>query len=99
MACVLLVGSHPDMTRYVAAMLRSEGWDVASAVGPQAGLRALEDLVEVDAMVIGGPQAFDARGALISRLRERHPFAAVVFPTTAHGISAQIIASLGGDAQ
>lgn len=98
MARVLLVGSHPDLTRYVAAMLRSEGWEVEAAVGPQAGLQALERLPEVDALVIGGPAAYEARGALVSRLRERHPFAAVVFPTSPDGIGAQILASLGGEA-
>ena len=99
MARVLLVGSHPDMTRYVAAVLRSGGWEVDAAVGPEAGMAALERLPTVDALVIGGPAAFGARTALIARLREKHPYAAVVFPTSPDGIGDQIMESLGGDAQ
>ncbi len=99
MARVLLVGSHPEMTRFVATMLRSEGWEVQAAVGPEEGLAALDRLREVDALVIGGPAAFSARASLIRRLKERHPFATVVFPTSPDGIGDQIMAALGGEAQ
>lgn len=98
MPVVLLVGSHPDMTRHVAANLRLEGWEVHAAVGPQEGIKALETLPEIDAMVIGGPAAYAARTKLTSRLRAKHPYAPVVVPTSANGIGAQLVEAFGGDA-
>ena len=61
MARILLVGSRADATRYVAARLRSEGWEVVQAVGPEEGLGAIEREPEVDALIVGGPVAWAAR--------------------------------------
>lgn len=98
MPVVLLVGSHPDMTRYVATRLQAEGWDVHAAVGPKEGILALEQLPEVDAMVVGGPAAYAARSKLTSRLRAKHPYAPVVYPTSADAIGAQLLEAFGGEA-
>lgn len=95
MAKVLLVGSREDMTRYVAGRLIAEGWDVVPAVGPEEGLRQLAMLDEVDAMVIGGPAAWAARERLAEELRARHPYAPVVFPTSAEGLGDQLRAAFG----
>lgn len=99
MARVLLVGSHPEITRYVADRLRAEGWEVEDVVGPEAGLRAIDQLPEVDALIVGGPDAWQARGQLTARLRARHPYAPVVYPTSPDGIGDQLRQAFGGDAQ
>lgn len=99
MATILLVGSRPDMTQHVAARLRSEGWEVVPAVGPDEGIRALERLPEVDAMIVGGPAAWAARGRLAARLHQRNPFAPVVFPASIDGLGKQLLEAFGGEAQ
>ena len=98
MAKVLLVGSRADLTRYVAARLSAEGWDVVAAVGPEEGLRQLRTLDDVDALVVGGPAAWAAREQLAAQLRVRHPYAPVVFPTSPDGLGAQLRLAFGGEA-
>ena len=98
MAKILLVGSRADMTRFVAARLVEEGWEVVPAVGPEEGLRALDRLDDVDAMVVGGPAAFAALDELATRLRERHPYAPIVLPTSPDGLGLQLMEALGGEA-
>ena len=98
MAKVLLVGSRADMTRYVAARLEAEGWEVVPAVGPAEGLRQLALLDEVDAMVVGGPAAWAARRQLTATLHARHPYAPVVFPNSPDGLGAQLRRAFGIEA-
>lgn len=98
MATVLLVGSRDDMTKQVAASLRAQGWDVVPVVGPEDGLRAIDRTPQVDALVVGGPAAFAARGRLEARLHERHPYAPVVFPTSVDGIGKDLERAFGGEA-
>lgn len=96
MATVLLVGSHAEVTKYVAFQLKDEGWDVVPAVGPEAGLAAIDDLDEVDAVIVGGPAAYAARGAIIEKVRAKNPFARVLFPDSPHTIPEQLMACFGG---
>ena len=79
MATILVVGSHPVVTRHVTEALRAVGWQAIAAVGPQAGMRAIAQH-HVDAMVVGGPTALAERNRLESRLRERNRWAPVVVP-------------------
>jgi len=96
MAKVVLVGSHPVMTQFAALRLSNEGWEVFSAVGPTAGLRLLDEVDDVDAMVLGGPAAWEGRHLLAARLGERSPFAPVVVATSPDAIGAQLLAAMGG---
>jgi DNA-binding NtrC family response regulator len=98
MATVLIVGSHPDTTLYVAESLRALGWTAVPALGPDAGLRALAELAEVDALVIGGAEALAARTRLVTRLHERHPYAPVVVPTSPDAVGDQLQQAFGGAA-
>lgn len=98
MATVLVVGNHPEVTRYVTERLNALGWTAISALGPGAGLRALSELQEVDAMVVGGGAVMAARRRLEARLHERHPYAQVIIPTSPDGVAADLERAFGGDA-
>lgn len=98
MATVLVVGSNPDVTRFVSASLEAEGWSVVAAVGPREGLQWLARLPEVDAMVVGGPEAMAARGRLTSKLHQRHPYARVVIPSSPDQVGADLLEAFGGEA-
>jgi hypothetical protein len=98
MATILLVGSHPEMTAHVATLLRSQGWDVVSAVGAEAGLKTLDGMTEVDALIVGGPAAYSARDRLSARVRARNPYAPVVVPRSIEGLGQQLFDAFGGEA-
>jgi len=98
MATVLIVGSHPDVTRFVTDTLRAQGWTAVGAVGPEAGFAALKKLPEIDAMVVGGREALAARSRLAARLHEKHPFAQVVVPTSPELVGQDLLRAFGGDA-
>jgi DNA-binding NtrC family response regulator len=95
MAKVLLVGSHPGVTRFAALRLETEGWDVVAAVGAAAGLAAIDETADIDAMVLGGPLAWEGRHELAARLNERSPYAPIVVATSPDGIGEQIRAAFG----
>jgi CheY-like chemotaxis protein len=99
MATVLVVGSNPDITRFVTESLRAEGWSAVGAVGPREGLSQLSRLPEIDAMVVGGPEAMAARGRLTARLLQRHPYARVVVPTSPDQVGQDLLEAFGGEAQ
>lgn len=98
MATVLVVGSDPDITQHVTESLRAQGWSAVSAVGPREGLSQLARLPEVDAMVVGGPEALAARSRLTAKLHARNPYARVVVPTSPDRVGAQLLEAFGGDA-
>jgi NAD(P)-dependent dehydrogenase (short-subunit alcohol dehydrogenase family) len=95
MATVLVVGSHPGVTRYVAQSLRALGWTAVSALGAEAGLRALAEMQEVDAMVVGGPEALAARDKLEERLRAREPYAPVIVPSSPDEVGRELEEAFG----
>ncbi len=97
MATILVVGSHPVVTRHATEALRAEGWLAISAVGPRAGLRAIAEH-EVDAMVVKGATALAERDRLASRLHERNQWAPVVFPEGLDDVVAAVERAFGGDA-
>ncbi|MES2640888.1 MAG: hypothetical protein V4850_15470 [Myxococcota bacterium] len=97
MATILVVGSHPVVTRHVTEALRAEGWQAIAAVGPQAGMRAIAQH-DVDAMVVGGPTALAERNRLESRLRERNRWAPVVIPDGLEDVVEAVQRAFGGDA-
>ena len=98
MAKILLVGSRADITHFVTVQLLQEGWEVFPAVGPEEGLRQLEGLDDVDAMIIGGPAAWASREELSAALKRRHPYALVVYPTSPDTIGSQLHAAFGDTA-
>lgn len=97
MATILVVGSHPVVTRHVTQALEAEGWQAIGAVGPQAGMRAIAQH-DVDAMVVGGPTALAERNRLESRLRERNRWAPVVVPEGLEDVVGAVERAFGGDA-
>jgi DNA-binding NtrC family response regulator len=97
MATILVVGSHPVVTRHVTEALRAEGWQAIPAVGAQAGLRAIAQH-DVDAMVVGGPTALAERNRLESRLRERNRWAPVVVPDGVEDAVAAVERAFAGEA-
>lgn len=99
MAKVLLIGSHPERTRYAVKRLRGEGWQVRGVVGPDAGIAAIEGITEVDAVVLGGPAVLEELPALRQTLNQRHPHAKLVIAYRPDRISDDIVTAMGGEAQ
>jgi hypothetical protein len=99
MAKVLLIGSHPERTRYAVRRLRGEGWQVRGVVGPDAGMAAIEGITEVDAVVLGGPSVLEELPALRQTLNQRHPHAKLVIAYRPDRISDDIVTAMGGEAQ
>jgi hypothetical protein len=97
MATILIVGSHPALTRYATESLRSGGYDAIGVVGPEAGLKAL-GRHEVDLLIVGGPAALAERSRLETRLRERNRWAPVVVPNTLDDLVEVVQRAFGGDA-
>lgn len=79
MATVLVYGSHPEVTAYVAHSLRRAGYSVLASLRREETLRILEEQ-PVDALVIGGPSAHVHRAEVVAALRAHHPWAPVVLP-------------------
>lgn len=98
MAKVLLIGSHPELTRYAVRRLRGEGWQVRGVVGPDAGIAAIEGISDVDAVVLGGPAVLEELPALRQSLNEKHPYAKIVIAFRPDRISADIVTAMGGEA-
>lgn len=79
MLTVLVFGSHPDVVVYVVRSLRDAGYHVLSSLTRADTLRHLER-ASVDAMILGGPTAHQARDEVVAALRARAPWAPVFFP-------------------
>lgn len=97
MATILIVGSHPALTRYATESLRAGGYEAIGVVGPDAGLRALARH-EVDLMIVGGPAALAERHRLESRLREKNRWAHVVIPDGLDDLVEMVEKAFGGEA-
>lgn len=97
MATILVVGSHPALTRYATESLKAGGYEAIGVVGPDAGMRAIARH-EVDLMVVGGQAALAEKPRLESRLRERNRWAHVVVPDGLEDLVDVVEKAFGGDA-
>ncbi len=97
MATILVVGSHPALTRYATETLRAGGYEAIGVVGPDAGVRAIARH-EVDLLVVGGPAAVAGRTRLESRLRERNRWAPILVPDGLEDLVEAVEKAFGGEA-
>lgn len=78
---ILVFGSHPDITEYVARSLKRAGYRVLPSLTREDTLRHITQ-DSVDAMVLGGPTAHEAADEVIAALKGRWPWAPVLYPTS-----------------
>jgi DNA-binding NtrC family response regulator len=89
MATILVFGSHPEVLAFVVEVLRRAGYGVRPSLTREDTLAILAR-ESIDALVLGGPTAHAAADEVIAALKARHPYAAVLYPSSPEDVLVQV---------